>query len=177
MRKIIFLIAVLIVTAFTSCKSDPQEEARKRAEVYYENEDFTLADRKEELVANGSSPIRIRTWIIHRLVNRGDSIEVGEIIYEFKEDCGCSESKDFAITNEVWYNKKIGDKLHFEYIRKDRFFKVANVADVQIIPKEATVVPTPVENSTNSFDKELKIIELERQIIEIQNQIETLKLK
>ncbi len=30
------------------------------------------------------------------------------------------------ISDSLWFNVKIGDTLHFDYLRKDRFFKIKN---------------------------------------------------
>lgn len=175
----IFLFALLI-----SCKSE-EEKQKERIANYYLNEDFFLVDAKEE-IAGGDNGVafKVRTWMIIRSVKEHpDSIQQAEIIstvtdvVNANKDCGCNNgTSNFEITNELWYGKPVGSKLHFDYIRKDRFFTLPattiNVKEVETIKPE--IVNTENQSSTEA---ELRLLELERQKIQLDSEIESLKLK
>lgn len=120
--------------------------------------------------------------------NAGDSIEVAKItsVASNGEDCGCVNSRVFTITNELWYNKKVGDQLYFDYIRKSRFFKVVNDQDRidAVLGKVSTLseptqstIAQPVISTTSDLEAERKILELERQKMQIELELEKLKSK
>lgn len=60
------------------------------------------------------NPVFVKTWLIQRVADTT----------EFAELSSYEETNGFRITNELWYNKGIGDTVFFEYICKDRFFKI-----------------------------------------------------
>jgi hypothetical protein len=154
-------------------------------ENYFLNEDFTLIDRQETISMNESSPVTIWTWVIERNLSKGDSVEIAKItnIADVdNEGCGCGDARIFAITNELWYNKRVGDNLHFDYIRKSRFFKIVNDERVNdfIRKDETQVVETPTEpavTQANDLETERRVMELERQKIQLELELEKLKMK
>jgi len=177
------LLFVLLVGLF-ACEEDPQKELAKKQKTYYLNEDFVLVDRKETQSYNTDrdKPVNIRTWVIHRVSGANDSIEVAEIMSE-SSDCGCQPGDNFAITDELWYGKKVGDKLHFDFIRKDRFFKVKRENLNGLQQTNETLVYTPDYPTTTTqatsteldFDKERQIMEIERKITDLQRELDNLK--
>jgi|JFJP01.1.fsa_nt_gi hypothetical protein len=175
MKKIILFLLIGLLYA---CSVQTDEQVRTEKEkVYFLDEDFTLVDRKEEVSYdnNSNESINIRVWKLHRVKSPYDSVYVGEIISSGK-DCGCANS-DFYITDELWYNKQIGDNLHFNFIRKDRFFKVDR-DNLVYIPKLSPEPTSPVVTEvpeTNNLDKDREILEIERQILSLQLKLEKLK--
>jgi hypothetical protein len=188
------LILILIaVTILTSC-DDGSKYANKHKNDYYWDEDFTLVDRKENATMYDNNPAIVRTWIMQRNTTIGDSIELAEINTVFKNgdnpknDCGCISSK-FQLTTELWYGKKVGETLHFKYIRKNRFFKKQKDAGVQFGEKAKevndgvttkTITTGAVTTTTttvipNDMETQNRILELERQKISIEAELSRLK--
>jgi hypothetical protein len=190
MKTKLILIAFAIVI-LSSCDNGT-EYANKHKADYYWNEDFTLVDRKENATVYDNSPAVVRTWVIQRNVVTNDSIELTEINTIFKngEDCGCATSK-FQLTTELWYGKKVGERLHFDYIRKNRFFKKQKDEGVQFNeqPNETqsgvttkTITNGAVTTTTttvlpNDMETQNRILELERQKISIESELDRLKIK
>jgi hypothetical protein len=187
--KILILIAVALTAIACQSEADKNKEREK---VCYMNEDFILADRRETTTYNShkDAPTTLRTWVLHRVAESGDSIYVAEITSEVLADdnkCGCT-GQEFRITKELWYNKKVGETLHFDYIRKDRFFRVAKEL-APVVSEKVTYAPdyVPEYNKTTTattpagstdgvdFEKERQIMDIERQITDLQRQLEALK--
>jgi hypothetical protein len=61
------------------------------------------------------TPVFVKTWLVQRVA---DTTEFAELT-SYTRDV-----KTFKITNELWYNKGVGDTVCFKYILKDRFFKI-----------------------------------------------------
>jgi hypothetical protein len=56
-----------------------------------------------------------KIWLIQRISNPIEHAELtSEKAYHGR----------FCVSKDLWYNKKIGDTLYFEFINKDRFFKI-----------------------------------------------------
>jgi len=62
-------------------------------------------------------PINVKIWLVRRVKDTTDYAELSSA-YDG------SYPNNFRISNELWYSKNVGDILHFEKIRKDRFFKI-----------------------------------------------------
>jgi len=136
MKKLGILV-VLMVLMYSCCVA-PDDG------IHFVDEKFVLIEKEEkEMVVNGDTK-NVRFWKIQRVITINDSIFVADI-----DDSGCNCG---IITDEVWYNREVGDVLYFEYIRKDRFYKVKNLAEV-----------------------ERKILEKERNIMSLEREIESLK--
>ena len=168
------ILILLMFLVLSSCATKITEED------YYMNEDFTLIDREETTSIKDNSPVTVWTWVIKRNITSGDSIEIAKISNLStidEQSCGCGDARVFTINNELWYNKKIGDNLHFDYIRRSRFFKVNNSYETQTTigeqpqPQIQKVIPM------DDLETERKIMELERQKIQIELELEKLKIK
>jgi hypothetical protein len=188
MKKLAILLAIILLS---SCG----EDVNKHKDDFYWDEDFTLVDRKENTTVYDNKPAIIRTWVVQRnTVTNSDSIELMVINTVFENgddptDCGCNNKK-FQITTNLWYSKSIGDKLHFDYIRKNRFFKKAKDSGVQfdgkaesnaVVTKTVssgmiTTTTTTTEQPTD-IETQSKILELEAQRIKIEAEIGKLKSK
>jgi hypothetical protein len=59
-------------------------------------------------------PIVIKVWLVQRL---SDTTQYAEL-------SSYDDYQHWNITQEMWYSKGIGDTLHFDYIRKNRFFRI-----------------------------------------------------
>lgn len=166
MKKVILFLLVAVMYACTD------ESAETKAKSYYLNEDFILVDKKEDIANMNDNLVKVRTWIIQRVNSPIDSVMVAEISSQI------GNCEGFSITNQLWYNKQVGDVLHFEFIRKDRFFTVRkDYLNNTIVP--VPVVSTPVistpEPQVGSVENDRKILELERQQIRIQTELDKLK--
>lgn len=185
MRKII-LFLVMSSFLFSCCMTEEEMQA-EREQLYYLDEDFILVDKKEIIDPNtdASAPVKLRVWVIHRLNSPSDFVYMAEI--SSKTNCNSCGS-DFKITDELWYNKNIGDILHFDYIRKDRFIKIDKVNisnyvnekelnNVRINSKSIEVVTETIKpiNDVDELEKERRIMEIERQIMSLERELETLK--
>jgi hypothetical protein len=62
------------------------------------------------------SPVLVKMWLIQRVA---DTTQFAELV-----SYSHNRSNGFLITNELWYNKRVGDTLFFKYICKDRFFTI-----------------------------------------------------
>lgn len=176
MKKI--LIILLGIVIFQSCI----EVVIPDEDVHYINEDFMLLDKFEEnMVINGNT-IKVRTWKIQRITINGDSVMVAEI--DDKEANGCSCG---IITDELWHKRNVGDILHFDYIRKDRFFSTKNTiyGDLQYtndgsmtITTTEPVVFTTINTAIINLSKiqiESRILEIDREIMSLERELEMLK--
>ena len=120
MKKIYLLLAVVIMCSCCTIMPDP--------DVHFVDEKFVLIEKTEkEMNINGNTK-NVRTWKIQRNIVTGDSLEIGVI-----NNKGCV----YIINDELWYNKEVGDTLYFEYIRKDRFYKVENLDAVGVSEYDA----------------------------------------
>jgi hypothetical protein len=177
MKKYEIICCIFLFALLTSCEKSEEEKQKEREAMYYLNEDFFLVNAKEEMAGGDNNvAFKVRTWIIIRSIKEHpDSIQQAEIvstvkdIVNVKKGCGCNDGRDnFMITNELWYGKSVGSKLHFDYIRKDRFFTLpATTINVEELK---TVEPVITTEETSTTEDELHLLELERQV-------EALKLK
>jgi hypothetical protein len=62
------------------------------------------------------TPVFVKTWLVQRVADTTQFAELTSYDHNY--------AGGFRITNELWYNKGIGDTVFFEYICKDRFFKI-----------------------------------------------------
>lgn len=81
----------------------------------YRNESLVIVGTNEgtEITQNKfHKPISVKTWLVRRVT---DTTQFAEL---------SSHDRGFAITTDLWYNKKMGDTLHFDYILRRRFFTI-----------------------------------------------------
>lgn len=175
-----FMIILLIQTSaiFVGCSTE-EEMIKKKAETYYMNETFVLVDRKEVITydTDRNQPTKIRTWVIYRAIpENSDSIDVAEILSEESGNGG-----DFIITTDLWFNRPIGSTLHFEYIRKNRFFRMSKeslgikTSSVNLPYNGATTITEIPVETTSTQPTDEQVLELERQKESIEREIESLK--
>lgn len=107
MKKIVFLLLILVIFGFCGCKDHADELYFNRKGVIVEmngkDETFTQ-DKFHEPVTCG-------------LVLIQDVIDTTM----FMELSGCNSH---MISTEWYYNHEIGDSVHFDYIRKNRYFHI-----------------------------------------------------
>lgn len=162
----------------TSCSKSEEEKQKERIATYYLDEDFVLVSAKEDVAGgdNGNA-YKVRTWVIARVVREHpDTIQQAEIISNVatnpKDDCNCG-NKDFVITTELWYGKPIGSKLHFDFIRKNRFFKLP-AAKVPVVDEPVlTIDPSIATSSGDKMQVELEILRLERELTLLKEKLKT----
>lgn len=178
MKKL--LIFILGIAIFQSCTTvvTPNEDA------HYINEDFILLDKYEEnMIINGDTRT-VRTWKIQQITSeRTDSVMIAEI--DDKDANGCG-----IITDDLWHKRNVGDILHFDYIRKDRFFQVKNIAhdnwggyvDGEYTTRTEIITPEPVEFKAvppklinlTKIQIESRILEIDREIMGLERELEML---
>ena len=167
MKKIYLLLAVVLMCSCCTIMPDP--------DVHFLDEKFVLIEKTEREMNINSNTKNVRTWKIQRVKASGDSLKIGVID---NKSCDC------IINDELWYNREVGDTLHFEYIRKDRFYKVKNLGAVGVGEYDAvetpmSITPEQVLETTvinmNKMEMERFILEKERQLMSLEREIETLK--
>ena len=108
------LIMIFGIFLLSSCGGSDNHE--NLSNTHYVNEDFKVASKWMD----GRSDKFI---LIQRLVEDTTMYAEWET-----SSCGCGDRND-----KKWWNYKLGDTVHFDHIRKDRFFKIEN-------PKESIIV-------------------------------------
>ena len=167
MKKIYLLLAVVIMCSCCTIMPDP--------DVHFLDEKFVLIEKTEREMNINSNTKNVRTWKIQRVKASDNSLESGVID---------NKGFDCIINDELWYNREVGDTLYFEYICKDRFYKVENLSAISVGKYEAvdtpmSITPEDVKEATvinmNKMEIEMEILEKERQLISLEREIETLK--
>ena len=170
MKRILFLLIGTLIT-LSSCEISEEE----RAKIYYLDEDFILIEK--EILIEGEGNVKYRFWRIHRINDTSDSVYIGEIKSKILEDdsngCGCGDG-EFYITNEMWYNKEVGSVLHFDYLRKDRFYPVKKIKG--IYTTETGIVKTPVVEDNSKLSESEKL-SVERRLIQIETEKRQLQIE
>lgn len=170
MKKILLL---LVVALSVSCCAIVIDE-----ETHFVEEKFMLIDKSEkEMVVDGDTE-NIRTWKIQRISSIADSLEIGEMS-NYEDGCGCG-----ILTDDLWNSREVGDTLYFEYIRKDRFHKVVNLAvtysgDYVTVEVPLSISPEEVKATTaismNKMEVERAILAKERELMALEREIDNLK--
>ncbi len=109
MRNVI--LSMLAIALMASCGEGGRSESMHydlKCRLVSTNEDQGFSHDKYR------RPVACRLWLVQ-------SLEDTTMFAEIKD---CEGYMDIDITDELWYNKKIGDTLHYDRIRRDRFFKL-----------------------------------------------------
>jgi hypothetical protein len=94
-----------------SC-SEPKPDTK----VHYINEHFIIRQSNESQGTTPDKfhkPMSVGIWLIESVEHPGNFTHMNTYNYG-----------PLQISNSMWYSHGIGDTLHFDYIRKDRFFKI-----------------------------------------------------
>lgn len=115
MKKLLFLLSfVLILLLSLSCSKLTEVEQ-------YKDVDCTI------MSFNGSSVTECRSVLLQldgtNLYCELSTCDYYPIIEEFKSS-GCDCGDNSTEISKWFYNHKVGDKLHFDYINKARFFEI-----------------------------------------------------
>ena len=102
MKKIIALIG--LVTIITSCKS----EFKPDPNIHYINMDCVIVEKIPVVGSTG------------KYTSKAFLIRGVKDTTLYQEYIGL---RQYIMTDSMYYNHKVGDTLHFDYIRKNRFFK------------------------------------------------------
>jgi len=176
MKKLLILLIPIIIS---SCVPEITPED------FFINEDFVLLNKyQKEKVMNGQTRT-IRTWEIIRLNQEGDSIYFGIIDDSDKYTSSCASKDNTIITDELWKIKKKGSILHFDYINKDRFHKRPKIGYTATAIEDNVLYSNRPEEeikyvNEGTIDSESREIinmnklEIERKIMDIERQIESL---
>ncbi len=188
MKKTLLLIGTIIILISMSCCSTSKEDRlNKLKSTHYVDEDFLLLNISESSnIVQDSRPVKIRTWLISRMIVENDSIEFAEIntiIDPFDNDIETYNDCGFIITDSLWNAKTIGSILHFEYIRKNRFYKKLRIASTSLFDNDyetktgVIIDEEDSEDIDDDLNEDLELMELERQQLEIQRKIDNIKNK
>lgn len=121
MKQILLIISVAILTILSSC--EPQDKKI----THYLNEDFLILETRELLKADNV----VKIWLIERLNSSPDTLLCAEIT-------SLPTTTEFKITDEFWYKKSVGDTLHLDFIKKDRFFRA--IEKPESVQSQANVI-------------------------------------
>ena len=117
MKKLLFLL--IIVLGFISCEK--KEDKSNPAFLYNE----TCIIKKIDTVR--------RTWLVQRETEPKQFAELYvENDPQSNSSDSCGNSYTFLIPISHFYNKKLGDKVHFDYILSDRFFIIDSFEELEI---------------------------------------------
>lgn len=108
MKKIFLFIVVLFISLSCSDKSD--------TDIFYIDEDVVIRQSNESegfTQDKFHKPMIVGMWLVESVKHPGNFMEMSTY--------GGDITK---ITKENWYTKKKGDTLHFDYIRKEHYFKL-----------------------------------------------------
>ncbi len=146
----------MLLLVLTACCKSPEDKQKDRIENYYLDENFILIDTKENIVGGDNGyPYKVRTWVLERTTKENpDTVQQAEIMTAVDTYGNNSIStNDFVITNELWFSKPVGSILHFDHIRKDRFYKRPVIS----IEREEKPVSSENSESVISLDNLSKI--------------------
>ena len=111
-------IILIFATALYFAIVPPKWKIEQNEKEIYRNEKLLIVGTNENAQDfthdKFHEPIIIKVWLVQRI---NDTTQFAEITSTWSD-------KMFYITNELWYSKGIGDTLHFDYIRRDRFFTI-----------------------------------------------------
>ena len=108
-NTILFFIGVFIplmvglITTFTSCEG----KSKPDPDIHYINMDCVIV---EKISSVGSGRLTSKAFLIR-------DAKVTTLYSEFVD------LYRYTMTDSVYYSNEVGDTLHFDYIRKNRFFK------------------------------------------------------
>lgn len=113
MKRTLFLLLILVTLGFYGCRKDHTNE-------FYFN-------RKGVIVAmNGNDETftqdKFKTPVTCALVLIRDAADT--TMFMQLSSCYTRSSYKRLIDSEWYYNHEIGDSVHFDYIRKDRYFHI-----------------------------------------------------
>ena len=111
MKKTIIFIFTMILMISCSQESNKVDE---KSNLHFNNEKFKIVSSNKYLGGDYSQPLEEKRWLIQRLLDTTYYAELSSI------------DNNFNITNELWYNKDVGDTLYFVFIGKYRFFRIGD---------------------------------------------------
>lgn len=181
MKKItLVLFTIMSIFLLSCCAVSEEDNINDKKERFFQDEKFIIVDKN----------FVDKTWIIERiLTDEQDSLYRSEL---YRTDDGKTHVGSFRISQELWNKKDIGDTLYFEFILKERFFKVKNnrepkvelptpeefneMCDDAIEEIEEEFGHTKIEEMTN-LELERKLLELERQLQSIHDEMDQIRYK
>lgn len=111
MKKII-LLSFIASLLMVSCRPSPTEKTHYlNCKVVIVSNNESYAERQNKY----RQPYQAKSWLV-KLVSDTNMCR------EFHSED--SNNWDWHISNEQWYNHKVGDTLFFDYLLKSRFFKI-----------------------------------------------------
>ena len=108
-NTILFFIGVFIplmvglITTFTSCEG----KSKPDPDIHYINMDCVIV---EKISSVGSGRLTSKAFLIR---DAKDTTLYSEYVDLYR----------YTMTDSLYYSSEVGDTLHFDYIKKSRFFK------------------------------------------------------
>jgi hypothetical protein len=172
----IALYGIMLFTfTFSSCgEMTPEEREAQMKETYYVKEKFVIINSSAAINVT-QVPTNEKNWLVKRIVQEyKDTLEFAELH-------NAPQIGTFAISNELWYSKKIGDTLYFDYILKSRFFKIPEKSSIfktappMTQPNPYAGVGETVNTPINKMEAELEILRLERELGRLKDELTKLQ--
>ena len=110
----ILFISVMLTSSCCEGGSSSDDKYSMIRDTHFVEEHFYIVEKRENYVADGN----LREWILVSTNVQGDSIYMGTVSNR-------ATGRHFEIDDELWFNRDVGDKIYFEYIRKERFYRVS----------------------------------------------------
>jgi hypothetical protein len=117
----VFGTIILIILGFIICLYlvfivGPKMRAKDSEISLYRNEKLIIVKSN---ATESQQPIDIKIWLVQRAKDTTEYAELKSL-----RSGGRYDDNNFYISNALWYKKKIGDTLYFDYILRRRFFKI-----------------------------------------------------
>lgn len=159
MRNLFYFL--FVASMFMACS-----EETNREDTFFVNEKFIIlsTNQSEARETQDKSVVStyVKVWLIQRINESSqDSITCCELTNNEHDGF-----VGFHITNALWYNKAVGDTLFFEYILKERFFKMHK--------KFVKNTDNFVQEKEESFS-ESSSIDIDIQAFKVEQELEKLK--
>ncbi len=107
------IITLLLIFILIGCN----KKSNIIPETHYINIDVVIVNSNRSdgfTTEKYPKPTIIKQWLVKLLVDTT----------MFREISSNEECYPLSISDEMWYNHKIGDTLHYDYLIKSKFFKI-----------------------------------------------------
>jgi hypothetical protein len=122
MKQIIVFSALIVILLLTGCSTAPD---KGNENIFYHNRNGTIVSMdgnyntltKTTNDDDGYTKPKPTTCKLALIQDKTDTTL-------FLELSTCEDDKPALVDKEWYYNHRIGDPVHFDYIRKDRYFTI-----------------------------------------------------
>ncbi len=114
LKLFIALCIIVIILAFTACSN---EHFKPNTDVHYVNDSAIIIKHSKSTPNQGYEGY---AFLIRRIKDTTEFTELNSNNFKGLQNGGCSPYNTAA---QLYWSKTIGDTLHFDYIKKSRFWK------------------------------------------------------